>query len=172
MLIRNRHWPRSLRRTGLASFVALMLVAPSQGLAQVLQSFEDLALRVNLHDQLQVEDRSGVKTTGRLTRLTRDEIAIQTKAGEKRFTRETVRAVAVRVTRSVRARSLGPGCSRSLARWRPAHTKGVETASSSEGSAPPRSAPASDSPSGHSRPGRELSIVSRRIALPFRARGA
>ena len=73
-----------------------MLLAPSQGSAQTLQSFEDLALRVNLDDQLQVEDQSGVKATGRLTRLTRDEIAIQTDAGEKRFTSDTVRAVAVR----------------------------------------------------------------------------
>jgi hypothetical protein len=68
-----------------------------------LQSFEDLALRVNLDDQLQVEDRSGAKATGRLTRLTRDEIAIQTDAGEKRFTTDTVREVAVR------GHSLGKG---------------------------------------------------------------
>src|SRR3990170_2502366 len=96
-LIRNRRWPRARpRRTGLASFVALMLLAPSQGSAQVLQFFEDLALRVNLDDQLQVEDQLGVKATGRLTRLTRDDIAIQTDAGEKRFASDTVREVAVR----------------------------------------------------------------------------
>ncbi|HLE77243.1 MAG TPA: hypothetical protein VJA65_02405, partial [bacterium] len=57
---------------------------------------EDLALRVNLNDQLRVDDRSGVGTTGRLTRLTADEITLQTAAGEKHFTRETVRQVAVR----------------------------------------------------------------------------
>jgi hypothetical protein len=57
---------------------------------------EDLALRVNLDDQLRVEDRSGVRTTGRLTRLTDDEIAMQTSAGEKHFTRETVGRIAVR----------------------------------------------------------------------------
>lgn len=85
-----------MRRTVVVSFFALMLLAPSQGSAQVLQSFKDLALRVNLDDQLQVEDQLGVKATGRLTRLTRDEIAIQTDAGEKRFTSDTVRAVAVR----------------------------------------------------------------------------
>jgi hypothetical protein len=97
MLIRNRRWPgASLRRTGFVSLVVLMLLAPSQGWAQALQSFEDLALRLNLDDQLQVEDRSGVKATGRLTRLTRDEIAIQTEPGERRFTHDTVRAVAVR----------------------------------------------------------------------------
>ena len=71
-LVRNRR---------LASVVALMLVAPSHGSAQALQSFEDLALRINLEDQLQIEDRSGVEATGRLTRFTRDEIAIQTEAG-------------------------------------------------------------------------------------------
>ena len=87
MLIRNRR---------LASVVAFILVAPSHGLAQELQSFEDLALRVNLDDQLQVEDQLGGRTTGHLTRLTRDEMAIQTEAGEKRFTSDTVRAVAVR----------------------------------------------------------------------------
>jgi len=46
------------RRTVVGAFFALMLPVPSQGSAQVLQSFEDLALRVNLDDQLQVEDRS------------------------------------------------------------------------------------------------------------------
>ncbi len=85
-----------MRRTGLASFVVVLLVAPSQISAQALQSFEDLALRVNIDDHLRVEDRSGAKATGRLTRLTRDVIAVQTETGEKRFTRDTVRAVAVR----------------------------------------------------------------------------
>jgi len=84
-----------LRRIGLASFVALTL-APSPCPAQVLPSFEELALRVNLDDQLQVEDRSGAKATGRLTRLTRNDIVVQTEAGERRFTSDDVRAVAVR----------------------------------------------------------------------------
>jgi len=83
-------------RTVVVSVFALMLLAPSHGSAQALQAFEDLALRVNLDDQLQLEDRSGAKASGRLTRLTRDDIAIQTDAGEKRFTSDTVREVAVR----------------------------------------------------------------------------
>lgn len=87
---------RWMRRTVVDSFFALMLLAPSQGSAQALQSFEDLALRVNLGDQLQVEDQFGVKATGRLTRLTREEMAIRTNAGEKRFMSDTVREVAVR----------------------------------------------------------------------------
>ena len=71
---------------------------PSSRAASGVQAslLEDLALRVNLDDQLRVEDRSGVTTTGRLTRLTADEITVHTDAGEKHFTRETVRQVAVR----------------------------------------------------------------------------
>lgn len=81
----------------LISFVALLLLAtPSRGSPQVLQSFEELALRVNLDDQLKVEDESGVKVVGRLTHLRRDEFTIRTDAGEKPFTSDAVRAVAVR----------------------------------------------------------------------------
>ena len=67
--------------------------AGDRGQASLL---EDLALRVNLDDRLQVEDQSGGRTTGRLTRLTADEMTIHTNAGEKHFTRKTVRQVAVR----------------------------------------------------------------------------
>lgn len=83
-------------RTVAVSLFALMLLVPSRGSAQVLQSFEDLALRVNLDDQLQIEDQSGAKATGRLTRLTSAEILIQTDAGERRFTSDAVREVAMR----------------------------------------------------------------------------
>jgi hypothetical protein len=76
--------------------IALALLASSPGLTQPLQSFQDLPLRVNLDDRLQVEDQSGMRTTGRLTRLTREEITLSTDAGEKRFTNATVREVAVR----------------------------------------------------------------------------
>ena len=78
------------------TFLTLLLLAPSQGSAQTLGSFDDLALRINLGDELQIEDQSGSRTRGRLIRLTRDEIVIQTEAGEKRFTSETVREVALR----------------------------------------------------------------------------
>ncbi|MBI4885526.1 MAG: hypothetical protein HY824_00385 [Acidobacteria bacterium] len=80
----------------IVAFAAFMLLAPSPGSAQALQSFDQLALRVNLDDQLQVQDQLGGTAAGRLIRLTRDEIAIQTDAGEKRFTSDTVREVAVR----------------------------------------------------------------------------
>jgi hypothetical protein len=84
-------------RVGLVALpMALMLLVPSQGAAQTRQSFQDLALRLNLDDRLRIEDESGTTTTGRLTHLTRDEITIQTDAGEKRFTSATVRTVARR----------------------------------------------------------------------------
>ena len=75
---------------------AVVLLAPSPGSAQPLQSFQDLALRIDLDDRLRIEDPSGVRVTGRLTHLTRDEITLSTDAGEKRFTSATVREVAVR----------------------------------------------------------------------------
>jgi len=56
----------------------------------------DLALRANLDDQIQIEDGSGVRTTGRLTHLAKDEVVVRTDAGEQRFARETVRRVAIR----------------------------------------------------------------------------
>jgi hypothetical protein len=85
-----------MRRVLVGLPIALVLLGPSPGSAQPLQSFQDLALRVNLDDRLRIEDQSGAKLTGRLTRLTRDEITIQTNAGERRFASATLREVAVR----------------------------------------------------------------------------
>src|ERR1700693_285282 len=45
---------------------------------------------------LQIEDQSGAKVSGHVTRLTRNDMTIQTTAGEKRFTSDTVRAIAAR----------------------------------------------------------------------------
>ena len=116
--IRNRRGPGvSLLRRDLASLVALILLAPSQSSAQTLQSFEDLALRVNLDDRLRVEDQSGVRTTGRLTQLTRETIVIQTEAGEKRFTRDTVRAVAVRGHALRKGALIGAGALAAVGAW-------------------------------------------------------
>jgi len=75
------------RRTGAA--------APP-GPARSPGPFDALALRVNLDDRIRVEDRSGAKTTGRLTRLTGDELTLETDAGEKRFRSDNVRAVGAR----------------------------------------------------------------------------
>jgi hypothetical protein len=76
--------------------IVLVLLAPSPGSAQQLQAFQDLAPRIKLNDRLQIEDQSGARITGRLARLTSDEIAIQTNVGEQRFTSADVRSVAVR----------------------------------------------------------------------------
>jgi hypothetical protein len=86
-----------------------MLLTPSPGGAQVLQWFEDLPLRLNLNDQVQIQDESGAKVTGRVTRLTRDEIMIQTSAGEKRFTLGGVRAAAIRAHALRRGALVGAG---------------------------------------------------------------
>lgn len=83
-------------RVAVVAPLVLVWLAPSVGAAQVLQSTQDLALRVNLEDRIRIEDGSGVRTTGRLTRLTPDEITIQTEAGEQRVGSDTVREVAVR----------------------------------------------------------------------------
>ena len=107
--------------------IALVLLAPSLGIAQPLQSFQDLALRVNLDDRLRIEDQSGMRTTGRLTRLTPEEVTIQTDAGEKRFTSATVREIAYAAIRGARASLSGPALVPHLARSRAA---GVQTARS------------------------------------------
>ena len=91
-------WPvRVPLRAGLIVLsVALVLVAPSVGFSQPHQSFQDLALLVNVDDRLQIKDESGMKTAGRLTQVTRDEIVILTDAGERRFTSTAVRTLTVR----------------------------------------------------------------------------
>ncbi|MBZ5556358.1 MAG: hypothetical protein LAO77_03680 [Acidobacteriia bacterium] len=78
------------------TFIGCLALSSSPATAQTIQSFEDLPLRVNLGDQVRVEDESGVETTGRLSRLTRDDITILTDGRDTHLTRENVRAVAVR----------------------------------------------------------------------------
>jgi hypothetical protein len=90
-------------------FTAVLLVAPSAASAQPLASFENLGLRVNLGDSLRIENASRERISGRLTRLTRDEITISTDSGEQRFTRATVRDVAVRRSSRRRGVLIGAG---------------------------------------------------------------
>ena len=59
-------------------------------------AFEKLALYVNLGDTVQVQDESAATYTGRLVGLTRRDMAIETRWGERRFTRDVVRRVALR----------------------------------------------------------------------------
>lgn len=77
-------------------FCSLLALAPAQGLAQVLQSFEDIALRVNLGDRIEAEDHTGNRIAGQVIGLRRGEIAVQTGAGEVRLARDTTRQIAVR----------------------------------------------------------------------------
>jgi hypothetical protein len=64
--------------------VAVLFVAPSIAAAQT-SPFFDLALRVNVGDQLEVKDTAGATTAGRLVGLTPTEITLQTASGERRF---------------------------------------------------------------------------------------
>jgi hypothetical protein len=103
------------RAAAISGFVLfVLLLAESQGSAQVLQSFEDLALRVNIGDRLHVEDESGIVAAGGLIRLTRDEIALQTDAGEQHFTGDAVRSVAMRVHSLRKSSLLGAGVGAAL----------------------------------------------------------
>ena len=85
-----------MRLDSVALVVALVLLASATSGAQPVPSFHQLALRVNLDDQIQVEDQSGVKSTGHLTHLTHDDITILTDAGERRVTSADVRKVILR----------------------------------------------------------------------------
>lgn len=77
-------------------FVAVMLLmVPSAGAGQSVEAFEQLGLLVNLGDRIQLQDQSGIAHAGRITQLTRDDIAIETAAGLKYFTADSTRTVAV-----------------------------------------------------------------------------
>ena len=89
--------------------IALALLVPSLGSAQTLPSFQDLALRVNLDDRIRIEEPSGATATGRLTRLTRDELTVQTDAGERRFTSAAVRTITVRRSSRSKGVLIGAG---------------------------------------------------------------
>jgi hypothetical protein len=91
----------------LAVPAALLLFGPSIGAAQT-PSFRDLALSVNLGDQLDVEDQSGATTTGRLLGLTDTAITIQTRSGERRFGVD-VSSISVRRRSMRRAVLIGAG---------------------------------------------------------------
>lgn len=74
----------------------VLLATPSLGRAQPLQSFQDLALRVNLHDELRIEAPSGATTSGRLTSLGPEELVVATSDGERRLSGATVGKVSIR----------------------------------------------------------------------------
>lgn len=93
---RRRAGPRQVRLGWLAVAVPLVLalLVPCPAFGQA--PFEDLPLRIDLGDQLRVEDQAGARVSGRLTSLTPAELAIQTNEGERRLPRDEVREVRVR----------------------------------------------------------------------------
>ncbi len=80
-------------RTRWMTVLGLICLAASAS-AQEATTFADLPLRLNLGDEVGVEDRSGVVTWGRLERLTPEEIAVTSKPGAERvFPGSSVRRV-------------------------------------------------------------------------------
>ena len=71
-------------RTAWMVMLTLVGLAASAS-AQEATRFADLPLRLNLGDEVGVEDRSGVVTWGRLERLTPDEIAVAATPGAERL---------------------------------------------------------------------------------------
>ncbi len=98
----------------IAALVVLLLPAPSVAQAtdesaRPLESFHDLALRVQLGHQVRIEDNSGVRITGRLTRLSPDEIAIEAEGGERLVASRDVRVVSRRQGSILRGALIGAG---------------------------------------------------------------
>lgn len=58
--------------------------------AQVVATFADLPLRLNIGERVTVEDRSGAAVKGTVQRLTSEEIVVTTTGGERVFTRASV----------------------------------------------------------------------------------
>ena len=61
--------------------------------AQVVATFADLPLRLNIGDGVTVEDRSGAAAKGTVLRLTPDEIVVTAKGAERVFPRASVRRI-------------------------------------------------------------------------------
>lgn len=81
-----------MRATWMLGFALFCLAASAS--AQEAKTFADLSLRLNVGDEVGVEDRSGVVTWGRLERLTREEIAVTSAPGAERvFPGASVRRV-------------------------------------------------------------------------------
>ena len=83
-----------MRLIPIALVSGLALLAPVTGSAQPASTFDDLAPALPVGTKVRIEDRAGARTAGRLAAMTSDEIAIDTRAGERRFPRDAVRSVA------------------------------------------------------------------------------
>lgn len=74
--------------------VAGLLWLATSAAAQPVATFADLPARLNVGDRVSVEDRSGAVTSGRLERLTPEELAVAPGAGTARvFPAASVRRV-------------------------------------------------------------------------------
>lgn len=81
-----------MRTTWMVMLAVVGLAAAAS--AQEATTFADLPLRLNVGDEVGVEDQSGVVTWGRLERLTPEEIAVtSTPGGERVFPGASVRRV-------------------------------------------------------------------------------
>ena len=78
-----------------------ILAALNQESAQAPMSFQDLATSIKPGDQVRIEDHAGARITGRLTRLTPDEIRIEAGGSEQVMASRDVRVVS-RLQGSVR----------------------------------------------------------------------
>lgn len=81
----------------------------TQESAEPQPSFTDLALAIKPGDWIRIEDQAGVRTTGRLTRLTPDEIRIEAAGSEKVLPRRDVRVVSRLQGSSRRGMLIGMG---------------------------------------------------------------
>jgi hypothetical protein len=102
------------------------LAAPSSGAAQASQSLAESSIRLNADawqsglaaelgrrvqpgDGIELEDRSGVKTRGRLVRLSDDEITLDANSAEAHFKWGTVQKVSLRSRHIGTAMLVGAG---------------------------------------------------------------
>src|SRR5689334_7404322 len=85
-----------MRARCVVTMFVVMAFTAAPGEPQVLHSFGQLPLRVNVNDRVQIEDQSGARFAGAVTALTEAGITIDTAAGPRPFTRCAVRTVGVR----------------------------------------------------------------------------
>lgn len=85
-----------MRRGVMVQSAALAWLVAAVGFAQAgPPSFEDLARRVKPGSRVRVADQSGAEVTGRLARVTPDEMVVETGGSEKRYHPDTVRQIGV-----------------------------------------------------------------------------
>ena len=114
------------RRILYHTLLLLVPAAPSRGSAQGAQSSADvplvarrggqestlaaeLASRVKPGDELAIEDRSGMRTSGWLKNLAGNEITLDFRTGESHFTRDTIRTITLRRSHMRAAILVGAG---------------------------------------------------------------